>query len=68
MVLLITFEMNINNIEGIMNLCILFFTEPVASKLVRATHWAIHRTVEHMDDNEQLINGRIRQMIIRFYR
>lgn len=62
MVLLITFEMNINNIEGIMNLCIPYFSlEPVASKLSQGHYWAIHRT-ENMDDNEQIINGRIKQM------
>ncbi len=62
MVLLITFEMNINNIEGIMNLCIPYFSlEPVASKLSQGHYWAIHRT-EHMDDNEQLIDGKIRHI------
>lgn len=62
MVLLITFEMNINNIEGIMNLCIPYFSlEPVANKLSQGHYWAIHRT-EHMDGHEQAIQGSIRMM------
>jgi len=62
MVLLITFEVNINNIEGIINLCIPYFSlEPVASKLGQGHYWAIHRT-EAMDGNVAMIDSRVRSM------
>ncbi|PCJ21122.1 MAG: flagellar motor switch protein FliM [Candidatus Cloacimonadota bacterium] len=62
MVLLITFELSINNVEGIMNLCIPYFAlEPIASKLSASQFYMVQRS-EAVEDHEELIDGMVRRM------
>lgn len=62
MVLLITFEMSINNVEGIMNLCLPYFSlEPIATKL-SATQWYAVQRSDHMEESMEIIDERIRTM------
>lgn len=62
MVLLITFEMSINNVEGIMNLCLPYFSlEPIASKL-SATQWYAVQRSEHMEESMEIIDKGLRGM------
>ncbi|MBW7874488.1 MAG: flagellar motor switch protein FliM [Candidatus Cloacimonetes bacterium] len=62
MVLLITFEMSINNVEGIMNLCLPYFSlEPIATKL-SATQWYAVQRSEHMEESMEIIDERLRSM------
>jgi len=63
MVLLITFELNINNVEGIMNLCIPYFSlEPVAGKLSASQYYdAIHRS-ENLEETMEMIDEGVRTM------
>ena len=63
MVLLITFELNINNVEGIMNLCIPYFAlEPVAGKLSASQYYdAIHRS-ENLEESLEMLDQSVRIM------
>ena len=63
MVLLITFELNINNVEGIMNLCIPYFAlEPVAGKLSASQYYdAIHRS-ENLEESMEMLDQGVRMM------
>jgi len=63
MVLLITFELNINNVEGIMNLCIPYFAlEPVAAKLSASQYYdAMHRA-ENLEESMELLDQGVRTM------
>ena len=63
MVLLITFELNINNVEGIMNLCIPYFAlEPVAGKLSASQYYdAVHRS-ENLEESLEMLDQSVRIM------
>jgi flagellar motor switch protein FliM len=62
MVLLITFEVNISGVEGIMNLCIPYFSlEPVAAKLSATQWYAVQRT-ESVEENIDILESKIRDI------
>jgi flagellar motor switch protein FliM len=62
MVLLITFEVNISGVEGIMNLCIPYFAlEPVAQKLSATQYFAVQRT-DNLEESMEILDSKIRQI------